>query len=300
MNMSENVEDIIIANPMYDVVFKLLMADKEIARYFVGTILGEEIVDINFAAHDYSFAKDVETDNQIKTVGLARLDFVATIRTKDDEFKKVLIEIQQSPKPADLFRFRSYLGIQYLSQDNIVIKDDKIESVMPIIVIYMLGFNLDKITDIVVKIIRSATNILNKRKVNFYHPLFDALTHDAYFVQVSRIKPNIYKNWNKCSDLLKMLSLFELNYFVDEKFLKKYPYPITDKIIKKMKAKLEFVVADPKLRRAMLEEDLAKLDEMLWLQAVAEKDKTIAADKKTIAAQAQKIAELERKLGLSD
>ena len=35
---------------MYDAVFKGLMADKDNARYFVGTILDEEVVDIEFAA----------------------------------------------------------------------------------------------------------------------------------------------------------------------------------------------------------------------------------------------------------
>ena len=47
--MVKQQKDIIIANPMYDVVFKTLMlADKEYARYFVATIMNEEIVDIEF------------------------------------------------------------------------------------------------------------------------------------------------------------------------------------------------------------------------------------------------------------
>ena len=41
--MVDQKKDIIIANPMYDVVFKMLMADKDNARRFVGTILGERI-----------------------------------------------------------------------------------------------------------------------------------------------------------------------------------------------------------------------------------------------------------------
>ena len=47
--MTKQHRDIIIANPMYNVVFKLLMADKDIARYYVETVLGEEIADIDFA-----------------------------------------------------------------------------------------------------------------------------------------------------------------------------------------------------------------------------------------------------------
>ena len=46
--MAKKKTDVIIANPIYDAVFKNLMAtskgtNKDIAGYFVGTILGEEI-----------------------------------------------------------------------------------------------------------------------------------------------------------------------------------------------------------------------------------------------------------------
>jgi hypothetical protein len=37
----------IIANPIYDVVFKYLLEDIEIARELLSTILGEEIVSLN-------------------------------------------------------------------------------------------------------------------------------------------------------------------------------------------------------------------------------------------------------------
>ena len=52
--MIDPKNDIIIANPMYDVVFKMLMADKDNARCFVGTILGEQILDIEFAPQKFS------------------------------------------------------------------------------------------------------------------------------------------------------------------------------------------------------------------------------------------------------
>jgi len=86
--------------------------------------------------------------------------------------------------------------------------------------------------------------------------------------------------------------LFEQDYFVDKNFLKKYPYPITDKNIKKMITTLEYIAADPKMRRAMEEEYWAELDEILWKQALVEKDNTIAQ-------QAREIAELRFKLGLN-
>ena len=44
--MVKEQKDIIIANPMYDTVFKALMEDKDNARYFVESIIDEEIVEM--------------------------------------------------------------------------------------------------------------------------------------------------------------------------------------------------------------------------------------------------------------
>ena len=81
------------------------MDDKEIAQYFIGTILGETITDIEFAPQEYTYKRKIQTENKIKTITIIRLDFVATIRTKDDTEKKVLIEIHQALKPYDILRF---------------------------------------------------------------------------------------------------------------------------------------------------------------------------------------------------
>ena len=87
--MAKKKNDIVIANPMYDVVFKhLMMAGKDIAGYFVGTILGEEIADIEFAPQEYAYTKQIQEEGSPKqTIGLIRLDFVATIRTKNGEYQ---------------------------------------------------------------------------------------------------------------------------------------------------------------------------------------------------------------------
>jgi len=53
--MVEEQKEIIIANPMYDAVFKALMEDKDNARYFVEAIIDEEIVEIDFAKNDYIY-----------------------------------------------------------------------------------------------------------------------------------------------------------------------------------------------------------------------------------------------------
>ena len=46
--MIEEQQDIIIANPMYDAVFKALMEERDNAQYFVESIIDEEIVEMMY------------------------------------------------------------------------------------------------------------------------------------------------------------------------------------------------------------------------------------------------------------
>ena len=300
--MTKKQTDIIIANPIYDVVFKNLMTtskgtNKDIARYFFGAILGEEITDIEFLPQEYTYhkpksKKNTKSKNEVLTV--IRLDFVATIRTKNGEFKKVLIEIQKSHKPHDLLRFRTYLGEQYKQKDMITVKDNRIEKAIPIVIIYMLGFELSGINTIIVKVPRQYIDLICNGVIDERHPFIESLTHDGYFIQIPRINRNTFVDWENCSDLIKILSLFEQDNFIDNeaKTIKRYTYSITDKNLKKMVETLEFIAADPKIRRAMQEEYWAAQDEIMW-------EKGYVALKRENAAQAKEIARLRRQLGLN-
>ena len=130
--MVKEQKDIIIANPMYDTVFKALMEDKDNARYFVESIIDEEIVEIDFAKNDYIYYVQADKENKSKKIKIVRMDFVATVRNKDGKEKKVMIEIQQSLNPIDVFRFRSYIAKHYSAHENIikkekiVVKNDKV------------------------------------------------------------------------------------------------------------------------------------------------------------------------------
>jgi hypothetical protein len=92
-----------------------------------------------------------------------------------------------------------------------------------------------------------------------------------------------------------MLSLFEQDYFVDENFLKKYPYPITNKNIKKMVETLEYISADPKVRRAMQEEYWAALNETMWENQVAAQSNQIV----TLSNENEELRRLLQQAGIS-
>ena len=303
--MKKEQTDIIIANPIYDVVFKHLMmtdksTNKDIAGYFVGVILGEEITEIDLLPHEYVYPATTKKikNGKIKTekTKLIRLDFVATIRTQSGEYKKVLIEIQKSQKPTDLLRFRTYLGEQYKKTDTITVKEERIEQTLPIVIIYMLGFTLPGITPIAVKASRSYIDLIDNGEIKNKSPFIESLTHDGYFIQVPRIKKDIYTEWDKCSELKQMLSLFEQDNFVEKNFTKRYTYPITNKKIKIMVETLAYISVDPKVRREMQEEYWAAQNEIIWGNQVATLTKEIVVMAKEISAKDKENAKLRRLL----
>ena len=94
----------IIANPIYDIVFKRLMENERIAKFFIGTMLDQTIESVEMKPQEFTYLKEI--------VGLAvfRLDFIAVIKTSEGQRKKVLIEIQKASNQIDLMRFRNYLA----------------------------------------------------------------------------------------------------------------------------------------------------------------------------------------------
>jgi hypothetical protein len=103
----------VIANPIYDTVFKKLMENERVAKFFVGTLMDEIIEDIKVMPQEFTYR------NSLDIMTIFRLDFIATIKTKEGTFKKILIEIQKGRNVKDLMRFRNYLAEQYKKEDLI-------------------------------------------------------------------------------------------------------------------------------------------------------------------------------------
>ncbi|MDR0559895.1 MAG: hypothetical protein LBG92_06965, partial [Prevotellaceae bacterium] len=103
----------IIANPIYDVVFKRLMENERAAKFFIGTLLEETVEAIDFKPQEMTHVIKRENEERI-LLSLLRLDFIATIRTREGGSKKILIEIQKANNGLDdAERFRRYLAEQY-------------------------------------------------------------------------------------------------------------------------------------------------------------------------------------------
>ena len=195
----------IIANPIYDVVFKKMMENERVAKFFIGTLLEQTIETVEVKPQEFTYI------DEFAGLAVFRLDFIATIKTKTGEQIKILIEIQKAKNQIDLMRFRNYLAEQYKKEDKI----DNEKVILPITTIYILGFKLPEIETPCIKIERNYKDLINKKIIYKKSDFVEKLTHDSFIVQVDRITNNY------STKLEKLLSLFEQKHFIDEKRITK-------------------------------------------------------------------------------
>lgn len=273
----------IIANPIYDTVFKRLMENERAARFFIGTLLDKEITSVKMLPQELTRHDDAYG------MRVFRLDFVATIRTAGGDDQKVLIEVQKAKHETDLMRFRGYLGEQYKKEEDV----NGVKTALPITTIYILGFKLPEITTACVKVGREYQDLINNVPLTARSPFIEKLTHDSYIVQVNRITGRYQTR------LDKLLSIFEQSSFIDEKeTIKQYAHEPDDAEVKVITDLLHHMGADPANRKELDDEIEVRrtLDEMFGTQiaTIAKQSKTIEENAKTIEENTKTIEEKEK------
>jgi hypothetical protein len=272
----------IIANPIYDVVFKRLMEDKRIAKFFIETLTGESIIEIDLKPQEFTY------NDRLAGIAVYRLDFIATIKTTDNEFKKVLIEIQKAKNAVDLMRFRNYLAEQYKKEDEILTDSGKTKGALPIITIYLLGFKLNEIETSVIKVNRLYTDLITNTIINQKSDFIEKLTHDCYVVQIPRIQPKLL------SKLEVLLTIFEQNYFTDEKEITKdYSYKVDNDLIKNMVDILHQAGTDP-IERLEIEKEQEAL--RVYDVGMRELKQTISEKDKELSVKDKELSEKDKEL----
>jgi len=305
----------IIANPIYDVVFKRLMQNSRIVRFFIETLTEESIEEVELKPQEFIYT------NEQKILAVSRYDFIATIKMGNGEHKKVLIEIQKAKNAIDLMRFRNYLGEQYKKEDEIQTEYGKQKKPLPIIAMYLLGFDLPGIDAAALKVARNYTDLLTHKTIPQKSEFIEHLSHDCYVVQMSKTQTKVQ------TSLEELLSVFEQSNFVDENgMIKEYKYEASNEIIKSIVDILHYVGTDPARKKEIEDEQEAwrtidalsggKMRELEWKldqkdKAIQEKEKVLEEKEKVLEEKgkaleeerraketlARELAELKRKLG---
>ena len=287
----------IIANPIYDTVFKRMMENERVAKFFIGTLLEEEIISVEVKPQEFTYT------DELAGLAVFRLDFIATIKTEKEEYKKILIEIQKAKNQIDLMRFRRYLGEQYKKENKI----NNENQALPITTIYILGFTLPDIDSACIKVERKYKDLVNKTIIEKKSDFIEKLTHDSFVVQVDRITDRYQ------TSLDKLLSVFEQNNFADDrKITKQFQHPTDTEDVKIMTDILHHSGTNPEERKRIEDEQEAwrtvnamfedkereLLKELSYTKMeLNKKDKALGEKDKALDEKDKIIEELKRKLG---
>jgi hypothetical protein len=276
----------IIANPLYDVVFKYLLEDMDIARELISTILGETIVSLEVKA------QETITESSPSNLNVLRFDFKATIETPTGELKKVLIELQKLKQSFDIMRFRRYLGDNYKKEDDVVLNDGNITKMpLPIVTIYILGFSLEKLTNTVVKINREYKDVLTDKTILVKEEFVELLTHDSYIIQV-RALPSDTK-----TKLERVLQVFNPKFKTKDKHALDFTGETTEPIVVKMVNRLQRAIADEEVRKIMdVEDEIERAFDRESKKIAAEKDQIIAEKDQALFEKDQALFEKDQEI----
>lgn len=278
----------IIANPIYDSVFKFLLEDERAAKVLLSALLKQEVNDLKMRRNEYTNL------NQTR-ISLFRIDFSARIKNAAGKEQLVLIELQKTWLATETLRFRQYLGTQYLDAENVSAEERGKRYGLPIISIYILGHKLGDLQEPVVYVRRRYLDYDSKEiEQGVPDPFIESLTHDSIIVQIPFLKGRTRNH------LERLLSVFDQDYRLkaDEHLLQINEEGM-DSDTRLLVNRLVMAAASPAIRRGMQVEDeiLSEIEArdttiMVKNKEIEEKNKTIQKKSQEIQ---QKTQEIEQK-----
>jgi hypothetical protein len=258
--------DMKIANPIYDVVFKYLMEDNQIAKDILETLLKINIISLVLKP------QEVSNKTRNKDVRIFRIDFKAVIQTISGEYKSVLIEIQKAKKLKDFKtgRFRRYLGKNYMTLEDIISEEGVSEKTpLPLVPIYFLGFNLKNVTVPIVKVERvyKDANSEEVLKTPVKEPFIETLSHDLFVIQIPRLEMEVK------TELEKVLDVFsQVKYSTNDSHVLEYTGDLSNPKVERIVKRLNEAMLDDELLEALwAEEEVNEEFEVLEAQIEVER-----------------------------
>lgn len=235
----------LIANPIYDSVFKYMMEDDRVAKILLSALLQKDIIDLQMKPHEY-------TEMMQTRISMLRIDFAATVRNQDGSTQLILIELQKTWLATETLRFRQYLGTQYLDKKNVLPKDVNPNGYgIPIVSIYILGHKLGDLEEPVIYVRRNYLDYnSNPITDGVPDPFIESLTHDSVIVQIPYLKGRLRNR------LEKILQVFDQEYCLkDDEHLMELDEESLGDDGRLIVGRLMKAAIAPEVRRAMEVED---------------------------------------------
>jgi hypothetical protein len=201
-----------IANALYDHAFKFLMSNNRLAKKVISTILDTPIVKLELNQQEFV------SEGKVRGTRVFRLDFKVTIQQADGMKQQVMIELQKSKLPTNIYRFRQYLGSLYADKskpEDIDFEDQKAPETLPIIAIYILGYNIPDLPFLATRITRGIIDAVSDEEIVSGSEFIQALSHESYILQVSRLSDNRRTRLERFLNLFNQAYVSDKNYILD-------------------------------------------------------------------------------------
>ncbi|ACF14619.1 hypothetical protein Ctha_2168 [Chloroherpeton thalassium ATCC 35110] len=285
-----------IVNPLYDRAFKYLMENDKFAKRILSVILDTEVEEVALAQQETLFP------DEKRRLTLFRLDFKAVIKEPDGSRKTVLIELQKSKFSTDIQRFRNYLGANYITRASR--KEDgeneerqaEYHASYPIITIYLLGYNLQDLPYMAVRVNREVINSVSKERLEVKSFFVEHLTHESHIIQVRRLPEKRRTRLERFLTLFNQKWVTEDGYILD---LRETPEEFAD-----MAEYLRSPLMDDEFRRNLrVEEEIDFIfdeQEAKYLKKIAEAEKKAEEERMQKESLAKKLAQQMKKFGASE
>ena len=295
----------LIANPIYDTIFKFLMDDNESAKIILSTLLNVDIEELTATTTIQSYLGEDEKNWGFGK--LSHLDYAAQVLKPDGSKENILIELQKADLPSDFYRFRLYITEKFKKSHSTIKKENTtFHTPIKFIPIFILNFEIEnEICDLVIQTNKMVKGVLKDTILQNPVSFLDDLMYDLTIVQiphitnidVEKIKDDAHK-----LELYKLFKLFDQNAKTQND---EYKLEIKEKIPSKYTRLVKRLQHEHlnsfEIKNQLIEEDTRILDiknmlnqKIQFQKTIEEKEKTIEENTKTIEEKEKTIEEKEK------
>ncbi|MCS7029844.1 MAG: hypothetical protein NZ519_13885 [Bacteroidia bacterium] len=235
---------ITIANPAYNVVFKYLMEDTNVAKLLLSDLMQEEIIEIVIRPQEHIF--------DIMTVMVFRMDFEVKIKTAKGREKTMLAKVQKSKSPKEILPLRPR-PVKNQGMRKKIARTEKSEfELLPFIMIHFVSYDVEETpTCPILHLRRKIIDVITKEEIDVEDEFIDLITHDSVIVQIPMLK-KVRRN-----ELELILSLFDETEFLQEITINEEDYPVK---YREVIQRLSEAASSENIRRSMnIEDSIAEI-----------------------------------------
>ncbi|MFK7968891.1 MAG: hypothetical protein AB8F95_00920 [Bacteroidia bacterium] len=188
-----------------------MMSNNHLAKKVIATILDQKVLSLELNQQEFV------RQGAVRGFKVFRLDLKATIQHTDGRKEQVMIELQKSKLPTNVHRFRQYLGGLYgdNSRGSTPELADQQSTQLPIITIYILGYNIPDLPVLATRVERRLVDASTGKEVTHPSTFVQALVHQSHIIQIRRLPEKRRTRLEHFLQLFDQSCVTNMNYILE-------------------------------------------------------------------------------------